>query len=230
MVGSNDILFVGGDLEDWTAVSVPLEQANFCVQKSGDCLQALEDLRNGGYALVIFDMRQSGVKALDTCRFVNDVMHIPVLLITSPDNDQEILDGLDAGAADFLMRPIRPYELVARVRTILKRTSSPLALPGWIIQSEDLMLDLRARRVVRDGKSTLLTRTEMRLLSYLMYHTGTVVSKADLLANVWNYQPVSGDYNLVDSAIKRLRQTIEDDPKNPQYIHTVWGEGYRFGR
>jgi two-component system response regulator RegX3 len=230
VVGSNVILFAGREEPDWAAVSVPLELAGFTPVWEHNGNQALASSRESTFDLAILDINLDGIGAFETCRFIHDVFHIPVMLVTSPENDQQILDGLDAGATDFLMRPIRSYELVARVRTILKRTSSPLALPGWILQCEDLLLDLRSHCVIRSGASTPLTRTDMRLLSYLMRNSGRIVSKADLLENVWHYKPISGDYNLVDSAIKRLRQSIEDDPKNPKYIFTVWGEGYRFGR
>lgn len=230
MVGLNGILFVEQESSERTELANLLVENGFAVTLADNCEQALNLLRSRTFDLVILDLILLGDKHFGQCKAIHDVVSVPVMLITVMGDALEILEGLDAGANDFITRPIRPGEMIARVRTILKRASSPLALPGWMLQHEDLLLDLRSRRVLRSGKVVPLTRTEMRLLSYFMHHIGETVSKTTLLKAVWNYQNEPGDYNLVESAIKRLRNILEEDPKTPRYIFTVWGEGYRFGK
>lgn len=224
------ILFTVQDGSERAELVNFLEENGFAVTVANSCEQALDLLRSSAFDLVILDLMLMGDKQFEQCKAIHDVVSVPVMLITVAGDDQEIVNGLDAHVSDFITRPIRPVEMIARVRTILKRASAPLALPGWMLQHDDLLLDLRAHRVIKDGKSIPLTRTEMRLLSYFMHHVGETVSKIRLLQAVWNYQDEPGDYNLVESAIKRLRGLLEEDPKNPRYIFTVWGEGYRFGK
>lgn len=226
----NGILFTVQDGSERTELANLLEGNGFTVTLANSCEQALDLLRSSAFDLVILDLMLMRDKQFEQCKAIHDVVSVPVMLIAVAGDDQEIVNGIDAGVSDFITRPIRPVELIARVRTILKRSSAPLALPGWMLQHDDLLLDLRARSVIRDGKSIPLTRTEMRLLSYFMHHVGETVSKTSLLQAVWNYRNEPGDYNLVESAIKRLRGILEEDPKNPRYIFTVWGEGYRFGK
>lgn len=229
-VGVNGILFTAQDGSERAELANLLEVNGFSVTLADSCDQALDLLRSSAFDLVILDLILMGDKQFGQCKAIHEVVSVPIMLITVSGEDQEIVNGIDAGVSDFITRPIRPVEMIARVRTILKRTSSPLALPGWMIQHDGLLLDLRARKVLHNGKSISLTRTEMRLLSYFMHHVGETVSKTSLLQAVWNYQDETGDYNLVESAIKRLRGLLEEDPKSPKYIFTVWGEGYRFGK
>lgn len=226
----NGILFTAQDGSERAELANLLQENGFSVTVANSCEQALDLLRSSAFDLVILDLMLMGDKQFGQCKAIHDVVSVPVMLMTVAGEDQEIMNGIDAGVSDFITRPIRPVEMIARVRTIIKRTSAPLALPGWMLQHDDLLLDLRGRRVIYDGKSIPLTRTELRLLSYFMHHVGETVSKTSLLQAVWNYQDEPGDYNLVESAIKRLRGLLEEDPKNPKYIFTVWGEGYRFGK
>ena len=226
----NGILFTAQDGSERAELANLLQENGFSVTVANSCEQALDLLRSSAFDLVILDLMLMGDKQFGQCKAIHDVVSVPVMLMTVAGEDQEIMNGIDAGVSDFITRPIRPVEMIARVRTIIKRTSAPLALPGWMLQHDDLLLDLRGRRVIYDGKSIPLTRTELRLLSYFMHHVGETVSKTSLLQAVWNYQDEPGDYNLVESAIKRLRALLEEDPKNPKYIFTVWGEGYRFGK
>lgn len=230
MVGLNAILFVAQVSCERAELARLLEQNQFAVTFGDTCEQALELLRSSFFDLIILDLLLVKDRHFEHCKALHEVVSIPVMLITAGGDDEEMIAGIETAAEDFITRPIRSAEFLARVRTILKRTTSPLALPYWMLQYEDLLLDLRSRRVLRNGQAMPLTRTEIRLLSYFMHHVGETISKVDLLKTVWNYEDELGGYNLVESAIKRLRSTIEDDPKNPRYIFTVWGEGYRFGK
>lgn len=224
------ILFVAQASCERAELACLLEQNHFAVTFGDTCEQALELLRSSAFDLFILDLLLVKDRRFELCKAVHEVVSVPVMLITAVGDDQEITAGLDTGAEDFITRPIRSAEFLARVRAILKRTTAPLSLPGWMLQYEDLLLDLRSRRVLRNGQAMPLTRTEIRLLSFFMHHVGETISKTNLLKAVWNYEDEMTGYNLVESAIKRLRSTIEEDPKNPQYIFTVWGEGYRFGK
>lgn len=228
MFGSIAILVAEPSQDIRTEIEFLLTTAGFKVIFA-EGREAPRLLEERSYDLVILDACLPGASGADVCQAIRERSQVPVIMITTPGEEQEIFRGLDAGATDFILQPFRPKELVARVRTVLRRTTTPLVLPGWILQHADLMLDLRSRKLVKDGHSIALTRTELRLLHFFMRHPGETLSKDTLLRNVWEYHANTRDYNLVDTAIKRLRQSIEDDPKQPKYIHTVWGEGFRFG-
>jgi DNA-binding response OmpR family regulator len=229
MFRSNMILVIEPDAVHEAEIERALVKAGFQVLASqGQNVIGL--IEEHPVDLVILNSLLPANSGLETCRLICEKLQTPVILITQAGEDQEIITGLEAGAIDFIVSPVRPEELVARVRATLKRTGSPLTLPGWIVQHGDLLLDLRSRQLVKNGHIIPLTRTEMRLLHFFMRHPGQTLSKDLLLKYVWECQVITRDYNLVDTAIMRLRKSIGDDPKKQIYIQTVWGEGYRFGR
>jgi two-component system response regulator ResD len=228
MIHKNFILLAEQNQDLREEISGYLEEAGFDVVQSSSGDHAMRLIHVQSFDLVILGVHLPGISGIEVCRSIRSESELPVIMITAKGDDQVILDDLQAWANDFLMQPVRPLELVTRVRTILKRTSVPQAEPDWIVQSGGLMLDLRSHSLVKDGRRVVLALTELRLLSCLMRRAGGIVSKEELLKSVWGYRDVSGDYNLVDTTVKRLRQHIEDDPKKPQYIETVWGVGFRF--
>jgi DNA-binding response OmpR family regulator len=129
---------------------------------------------------------------------------------------------------DHIIKPFHPRELMAPFQNALKHPGSLPSPPANRLVYQDLALELRGRQVIRNGKAIKISPTEVRLLIYLMQHPGEVVSKVDLLRHVWGHLEICGDLNLVETAVKRLRQKIEADPKNPNIIQTTWGSGYRF--
>lgn len=230
MVGSSCILLAEPD----TSIRSEIEDllgsiGKYRIITTGDGIQARTLVGMVPFVLALLNVQLPGMSGVDLCRILHETSRIPVMLITSQANVDEINTGLDAGATDFVMLPIRPCELLARVRTALKRASAPLSLPAYIFCYDDLLLDLRSHKVVKNGVVLSVTRTELRLLACFMRNPGQTMNRETLLREVWGYENMGGDGNLIDSAIRRLRRSIEDDPKNPKYVHTVWGQGYRFG-
>lgn len=189
------------------------------------CLQAWE---KETFDLVVLDVLMPKVDGLEVCRAIRRISQVPIILLTALGTEQDICNGFEAGADDYLIKPFHPRELAARVQNVLKHSSIFSPQPENRLVYQDLALELRGRQVIREGKAIKISPTEVRLLVYLMQHPGEVVSKTDLLKHVWGHIEICGDLNLVETAVKRLRQKIEADPKNPNIIQTTWGSGYRF--
>lgn len=227
MPGSNAILLAEADLSARTEITNLLNSSGgFTLIATGDGSEAKLLAGRYPFDLAILNVELPGMSGIEICREIHEETRIPVILTSTAENEANILAGLEAGADDFLVLPLRPVELLARVHMVLKRAA---AQPGDMLCYADLLLDLRSNQVVKDGVAIPLTRTELRLLACFMRSPGQTISKDALLQEVWGYKNMIGDYNIVDTAIRRLRNSIGDDPKTPRYIYTVWGRGYRFG-
>jgi DNA-binding response OmpR family regulator len=148
-----------------------------------------------------------------------------VLLLTARGKEEDILDGFNAGADDYIIKPFKPRELVARIIALLRRTTGRLLPSKKQISFDKIILDLESRCVIQEERQIEISPMEFRLLKYLMQNAGNVVTKDDLLHEVWGYAASSGDMNLIEATIRRLRQKIESDPSRPRYIQTIWGAG-----
>ena len=166
---------------------------------------------------------------LEACKRIRRISDIPIIFLTAKGQEQDVVNGLETGADDYIVKPFRAAEFVARVRVVLNRTARQKDACRKRLSFDKLVLDLEARRVISRGRSIEVTPLEFQLLRYLMQNVGVVISKEDLLQNVWGYAEAAGDMNLIEAAVRRLRRKLELDPSQPKYIQTVWGAGYRFG-
>jgi len=229
---SKRILIAEDDDDTRDLIGLLLKQAGFEVAFAHNGAQALEVWQKQPCDLIILDIMMPVLDGLETCRRIRETSDVPIIFLTVKGEEQHVEEGFAAGAYDYVVKPFKPRELVARIRAILQHAASSTPRPAEHprLVYEDLELDVKARRVRRQGRIIRVTPSEFRLLQYFIQHAGEVVTKQDLLRHVWGHSDVSGDLNLVDSAIKRLRKKIETHSKEPRYLHTVWGIGYRFGR
>lgn len=223
------ILFADDDLDLQQAVGLTLESAGFEVVFADNGVQALELLRSISIDLVILDIVMPMINGLNVCKKIRESSEVPIILMTGRGQEEDVVAGIEAGADDYVVKPFRPRELVARIQALLRRASGYAQLTRKQIAFNNLTLDLEARKVIYHDKSIPVSPLEFQLLKYLMQNAGVVLSKEELLKNVWGYMSTGADMNMIEATVRRLRKKVEVDPSQPRYIHTVWGTGYRFG-
>jgi DNA-binding response OmpR family regulator len=229
-MGKKTILFADDDPEIHRLVSVLLKQENIDVLSAENGMIALELWRKRPVDVVILDINMPFLDGLEVCRRIRTRSDVPIMMLTALGKEQDIVDGLEAGADDYLVKPFRKKEFIARVAAILRRSARiENSINGQLLYDK-LMLDINSHRLVYKGKTIQISPLEFELLRYLMQNIGVVISKEELLENVWGYIHIEGDLNIVEATIRRLRKKLEIDPSNPRYIKTVWGAGYCFGR
>jgi two-component system, OmpR family, alkaline phosphatase synthesis response regulator PhoP len=207
-----------------------LKSDGYAVESSGDGLEAQNLALFQAYDLIILDVMLPSRNGFDICRHLRkNGINTPILMLTARGELNNKVQGLKSGADDYLTKPFETPELQARVEALLRRAA---AGPRAEIKSYDfdgIHVDFTTARVMKSGKAITLGERECRLLRYLVERKGMVLSRDELLQEVWGYKSVPLT-RTVDVHIAWLRQKIEDDPKNPQYIVTVHGQGYRFSR
>ncbi|WGD37645.1 response regulator transcription factor [Lysinibacter sp. HNR] len=187
--------------------------------------EGLQKFHNAPPDLVVLDVMLPGINGFETCRRIRQASCTPVILLTARNDDFDIINGLEAGADDYVVKPAQPTVLDARIRAVLRRSEST---HESIRVHRELHIDTTSLTVTLRGTPVPLTPTELRLLLTLSRTPGQVLSRQQLLELVWEHDYL-GDSRLVDNGIQRLRAKIEDDPANPEYVQTVRGFGYRFG-
>ncbi|WP_433261365.1 response regulator [Actinosynnema sp. CS-041913] len=190
--------------------------------------QALESLveRREAADLVLLDVMLPGVDGFEVCRRIRSGDTVPVILLTARGDAVDIVVGLECGADDYVVKPVEPRVLDARIKAVLRRAVPAQPSRQHVHTLGDLELDTVAMVVTRNGEELNLTSTEIRLLIEFAEHAGQVLSRQALLKRVWDYG-FSGDSRLVDAAVARLRAKIEPEPTNPVLLRTVRGFGYR---
>ena len=193
--------------------------------EAADGPAALELIERAEPGLVVLDVMLPGIDGLELCRLIRRRSDTPVIMLTARGEEADRIVGLDLGADDYVTKPFSPRELVARVRSVLRRAP---ARPGaGRIAVGRLEIDTGAREVMRDGAPLRLTVKEFDLLVFLASNPRLVFSRAQLMDRVWGYE-AAYDTGTVTVHVRRLREKIEDDPSRPRHVETVWGAGYRF--
>ena len=175
--------------------------------------------------LVLLDLMLPGLGGVDVCRAIREFSTVPIVMLTAKTDTVDVVLGLESGADDYVPKPFKPKELVARVRARLRR--SPEDTPEEV-KLADLTIDFGGHQVTRGGAPISLTPIEFELLATLASRPRQVFSREELLERVWGYRK-SGDTRLVNVHIQRLRSKVEKDPDNPKIIQTVRGVGYKTG-
>ncbi len=203
-----------------------LERAGFDVLAARDGETALTLARLERPDLVILDLMLPGVDGLDVCRRLRQESGVPIIMLTARVEEADRVVGLELGADDYVTKPFSPRELVARVRATLRRAKGEVG-PATVVRAGDVELDTAALEVTVAGKPVDLTPTEFHLLVTLVRQPGRIFSREQLLEAV--HGVAFGGYDRsIDSHIKNIRRKIEPDPRQPRYIQTVYGVGYRF--
>ena len=203
-----------------------LERASFRVLDTRDGETALAIARNERPDLIVLDLNLPGMDGLDVCRTLRRESDVPIIMLTARVEETDRLIGLELGADDYITKPFSPRELVARVRTVLRRTGGSLQQPG-MLRIADLEINLEGHRVTRDGQTIELSRIEFNLLTILAQHPGLTYTRAQLLERIHGYA-FKGYDRSIDAHVKNLRRKLEPDPSEPRYIITVYGVGYKF--
>ena len=205
-----------------------LAAAGYAVLTAGDGARGLALARRDRPDLVVLDLMLPGMDGLDVCRALRRESSVPIIMLTARVEESDKLVGLELGADDYLTKPFSPRELVARVRTVLRRAAGgPNAGPGDLIRASDLTLDRTRYKVVLPSGDVTLTPTEFEILSALASQPGRVFSRAQLLTVARGVAFESYE-RAIDSHIRNLRRKIEPAGEEPRYILTVHGVGYKF--
>ena len=203
-----------------------LENEGYEVDCAYDGAAAVELARDGRFDLIILDVMMPELDGLEACMRVREFSNVPIIMLTAKSEDADKLMGFESGADDYLIKPFNILELKARVRALLRRAGMAAQKEkGGRLTVGHITLDPDERSASKDGQPVELTAKEFDLMELLMRNPGRVYSRENLLNVVWGYEYV-GDYRTVDVHIRRLREKLEPDPANPEYIRTKWGVGY----
>lgn len=207
-----------------------LELSGFQVEVANDGKAGLEKALGKDYDLFILDLMLPGVDGFEICRKVRDEKVTPIIMVSAKKDDIDKIRGLGLGADDYMTKPFSPSELVARVKAHLARydrLTGSVAEKNKVIEIRGLKIDTTARRVWVNGEEKTFTTKEFDLLTFLAGHPNHVYTKEDLFREIWDMESI-GDIATVTVHIKKIREKVEMDTSNPQYIETIWGVGYRF--
>ena len=204
-----------------------LENEGYQVESAYDGAAAVELVRTGGFDLVILDLMMPEIDGLEACMRIREFSNIPIIMLTARSEDTDKIIGFECGADDYITKPFNILELKARIRAMLRRATGSAAQGKSQITVGDLTLDTEQRVAIRDGEVVELTAKEYDLIELLMKNPRRVYSRENLMNVVWGYS-YTGDYRTVDVHIRRLREKLERQPAEPEYILTKWGVGYYF--
>ncbi len=203
-----------------------LESEGYQVEVGYDGQQAVDLARSGAFDLIILDLMMPKIDGLQACMRIREFSNVPIIILTAKGEDADKLIGFESGADDYITKPFNILELKARIRALLRRAGmTQQEAGGGRLSAGHIVLDPDERSAWKDGVGVELTAKEFDLMELLMSHPGRVYSRENLLNVVWGYEYV-GDYRTVDVHVRRLREKLELDPANPEYILTKWGVGY----
>ncbi len=231
MKETQKILVVDDDREIVKVLSKLLELEGYEVYGAYDGMEALEVLTRSQIHLILLDVMMPKLDGLSTLMEVRKRQNIPVMILSAKTEESDKVLGLSMGADDYVSKPFQTAELMARVRSLLRRY---MTLGDVKRQQEDnsllktggLVLDIKGRTLFVDGEKVRLTATEYKITEFLMQHMGQVFSAEEIYARVWNEDAFAVE-NTVMVHIRRIREKIEIDTKNPKYLKVVWGIGYK---
>ncbi len=204
-----------------------LENEGYEVECAYDGAAAVELARDGKFDLIILDVMMPEVDGLEACMRIREFSNVPIIMLTAKSEDADKLMGFECGADDYLTKPFNILELKARVRALLRRAAGVQKVRGAVLTVGELALNTEERVAIRDGNVVDLTAKEYDLIELLMRNPRRVYSRENLMNVVWGYA-YTGDYRTVDVHIRRLREKLEKNPAEPEYIMTKWGVGYYF--
>ena len=219
------VLIVDDDIALSEMLGIALRGEGFETTSVADGDRALQVFRDFKPDLVLLDLMLPGRDGIDVCRLIRGESGVPIIMLTAKSDTVDVVVGLESGADDYVIKPFKVKELVARVRARLRRADEP---KPETLAIDDLSIDVAGHSVKRDGRQIPLTPLEFDLLVALARKPWQVFSREVLLEQVWGYRH-AGDTRLVNVHVQRLRSKIEHDPEHPQIVVTVRGVGYKAG-
>ena len=223
-----NVLVVDDDREIVESISIFLSGEGYKALKAYDGLEALDMLIDNEVHLMILDIMMPKLDGIKTLMKLRESRNIPVILLSAKSEDADKILGLTAGADDYVTKPFNPSELVARVKSQLRRytTLGSIGKQNGEIVIDGLSVNTENKTVKVDGENVRLTPVEYKILELLVRNRGRVFSAEDIYSNVWNEQNIVGD-NTIAVHVRHIREKIEINPKEPKYLKVVWGIGYK---
>ncbi|MBQ0017884.1 MAG: response regulator transcription factor [Clostridiales bacterium] len=225
-----NILVVDDDREIAGAIEIYLRNEGHDVIKAFDGFEALETIRKNSIDLILMDVMMPKLDGIQTTMRIREELNIPIIILSAKSEDYDKITGLNVGADDYITKPFNPLELIARVNSQLRRYtmlgSAANTNDEKVYRSGGLVVDDKAKTVTLDGENIPVTPTEYGILKLLTENAGQVFSIEQIYEAVWNEAAYSAE-NTVAVHIRRIREKLEIDPKNPRYLKVVWGVGYK---
>ena len=206
-----------------------LENEGYQVEVGYDGEEAVEKARTGRFDLVILDLMMPKIDGLQACMKIREFSNVPVIMLTAKGEDADKIIGFECGADDYITKPFNILDVKARVRALLRRAGQTAQQERSANRLErgPIAIDVAERAAWKDGQPVELTAKEFDLMELFLRNPGRVYSRENLLNLVWGYEYI-GEFRTVDVHVRRLREKLEPDPANPEYILTKWGVGYYF--
>ena len=223
-----NVLVVDDDREIVESISIFLSGEGYKALKAYDGIEALEILSENEVHLMILDIMMPKLNGIKTLMKLRESRNIPVILLSAKSEDADKILGLTAGADDYVTKPFNPSELMARVKSQLRRytTLGSIGKQNGDIVIDGLSVNTKSKTVKVDGEPVRLTPVEYKILELLVRNRGRVFSAEDIYSNVWNEQSAVSD-NTIAVHVRHIREKIEINPKEPKYLKVVWGIGYK---
>ena len=224
------VLVVDDDREIVESIAIFLQADGYLVRKAYNGLEALDIVMTENVHLIILDIMMPELDGIKTLLKVRESKNLPIILLSAKSEDADKILGLTAGANDYITKPFNPSELVARVKSQLRRYTQlgAMQIKETQIVIRGLVLDTESKSVTVDGEAVRLTPLEYKILELLCRHPGRVFSTEEIYRQVWNDDIVSD--NAIAVHVRHIREKIEINPKEPRYLKVVWGVGYKIER
>lgn len=223
-----NVLVVDDEKEIRDAIEIYLRGENLKVFKAADGLEALEILNNEKIHVIVLDIMMPKLDGIRTCLKIRETENLPIIMLSAKGEDSDKILGLNVGADDYIIKPFNHLELVARVKSQLRRYDKPLNIEDeeQILTVKDLVIDTVSKSITVRGEEIKVTATEYKILHLLASNLGKVFSIKETYEKVWD-EPFYKSENTVTVHIRRIREKIEINTKEPEYIKVVWGIGYK---
>lgn len=222
------VLVTDDDQDIRDGIEIYLKNEGYNVIKAADGVEALEKLKNNEIHLIILDIMMPNMDGITATFKIREERNIPIIMLSAKAEDGDKIHGLSVGADDYVTKPFHPLELLARVKSQLRRYVQLGTYNEGVakVEIDGLMLDEDAKEVILEGEPVRLTPIEYKITELLMKNAGRVFSIREIYERVWNEEAYNAE-NIVAVHIRKIREKIEADPKNPRYLKVVWGVGYK---
>ena len=228
-----NILVVDDDKEIVNAIEIYLKREGYQIYKAYNGNQAIKQIKENEIHLIILDIMMPEKDGIETLEEIRKEKTIPVIMLSAKSEDYDKIEGLNAGADDYITKPFNPLELIARVNSNIRRYTKLGAMSEKksekkenVYQTGELILDDETKKVTSEGKEIKLTATEFKILKFLMKNKGKVYSIPEIYENVWKEESYGAE-NIIAVHIRHIREKIEINPKEPKYLKVIWGIGYK---